>query len=71
MSLDIPAAPGGVAMAVYVLAGVHAVTGDVDRSLDLLGCAVADDPLLKDNAARDADFAALRDDPRFPWPLRA
>jgi hypothetical protein len=65
-ALQIPAAPGGTAMAVYVLACVRAQAGDRDAALTLLRAALADDPALAANAARDPDLAALRSDPDFP-----
>jgi hypothetical protein len=67
-ALGIPVAPGGVAMAVYTLAAVHAVGGDRALALALLRDAIAGDPLLVPKAAREPDFDSLRTDPGFPVP---
>jgi len=65
-ALAIPAAPGGVAFGVYTLAAVRALAGERAEALRLLRAALADDPALAANAARDPDFDGLRGDPAFP-----
>jgi hypothetical protein len=64
-ALGVPAAPGGVAMAVYVLAATHALAGDREEALARLARVLAADPALARNATRDPDFDLLRDDPEF------
>jgi hypothetical protein len=63
-ALAIPDTPGGVSLAVYTLAAVHAVAA----ALELLRSAVAGDPSLAGRAAGEPDFASLRTDPEFPVP---
>jgi hypothetical protein len=64
-ALGVPAAPGGVAMGVYILAATHALAGDREEALARLARALAADPALARNATRDPDFDPLRDDPEF------
>jgi len=65
-ALGFPAAPGGVAFGVYTLAAVRALSGERAEAVRLLRDALADDPALAANAARDPDFDAVRGDPAFP-----
>jgi hypothetical protein len=50
----------------YHLAQVEASAGNGDRALELLAEACAARPDYAANAAAEEDFAAIRDDPRFP-----
>jgi tetratricopeptide (TPR) repeat protein len=50
----------------YQLACVEALAGNRERALEQLQTAIDGEPELVQAAAGDEDFAALRDDPRFP-----
>jgi len=50
----------------YQLACVEAQAGNRERALDELNVAVAAAERFREHAAKDEDFAAIRDDPRFP-----
>jgi quercetin dioxygenase-like cupin family protein len=50
----------------YQLACVEARAGNGERALDELNVAVAAAERFREHAAKDEDFAAIRDDPRFP-----
>jgi hypothetical protein len=50
----------------YQLACVEALAGNRDRALDELKLATDASPRLREQAKTDADFASIRDDPRFP-----
>jgi hypothetical protein len=50
----------------YQLACVEALSGNTDRSLAELTVAVDAEERFRAHAAEDEDFAAIRDDPRFP-----
>ena len=52
----------------YHLAQVEARAGNRDRALDELTTAIAARPDYAAGAAAEEDFAAIRDDPRFPAP---
>jgi hypothetical protein len=55
--------------ALYHLACIEALSGERDAALEHLNAAVAvDDDLVpvRELARKDADFATIRDDPRFP-----
>jgi hypothetical protein len=51
----------------YHLACFAALDGDREAAIGHLEHAVALDPEAARRAADDADFDAIRDDPRFPW----
>jgi hypothetical protein len=50
----------------YHLAQVEARAGNADRALDELRTAAAARPDYVAAAAKEDDFASIRDDPRFP-----
>jgi quercetin dioxygenase-like cupin family protein len=50
----------------YQLACVEALAGNRDRALDELAIATDGSERLRASAQTDEDFAAIRDDPRFP-----
>jgi hypothetical protein len=50
----------------YQLACVESLSGNRERALDELEIAVAGGKRFRDWAVADEDFAAIRDDPRFP-----
>jgi hypothetical protein len=50
----------------YQLACVETQAGNRERALDELNVAVAAAERFREHAAKDEDFAAIRDDPRFP-----
>ena len=50
----------------YAKACVYAVAGEREPALDFLGQAIERDKRAREWAATDEDFAAIRDDPRFP-----
>ena len=50
----------------YQLACVEARAGNSERALDELNVAVAAAERFREHAAKDEDFASIRDDPRFP-----
>lgn len=50
----------------YHLACIEARMGRADDALEHVGAAVAARPELRERARDDEDFAAIRDDPRFP-----
>ena len=50
----------------YQLACVEALAGDRDRALEELRVAAEAEPRFAEAAQTDEDFAAIRDDPRFP-----
>ena len=54
---------GGI---LYNLACAEARLGDVDSAFEHLAAAIAIEPRFADIARDDEDFAAIRDDPRFP-----
>jgi len=58
------AKPGNPAL-LYNLACVEALAGEHDAALDHLEAAAADER-FREYAQTDEDFAAIRDDPRFP-----
>jgi tetratricopeptide (TPR) repeat protein len=62
------AKPGSPAI-LYDLACVEALAGDTDKALELLDEAITKDEHFREYAQTDADFAAIRDDPRFPSSL--
>ena len=62
------AKPGSPAI-LYDLACVEALAGDTDRALELLDEAIAKNESFREYAQSDEDFAAIRDDPRFPSSL--
>ena len=49
----------------YQLACVEALAGNHDRAIAELGVAIASAERFRAHAAKDDDFASLRDDPRF------
>ncbi|HEU5477983.1 MAG TPA: tetratricopeptide repeat protein [Gaiellaceae bacterium] len=57
--------PGSAAI-LYDLACVEALAGERDRALELLNESVATEDRFREYAQTDEDFAAIRDDPRFP-----
>jgi tetratricopeptide (TPR) repeat protein len=57
--------PGHPAI-LYNLACLEARAGKNDEALDYLGAAVEADERFREAAQTDEDFAAIRDDPRFP-----
>lgn len=57
--------PGSPAI-LYDLACVEALAGEADTALELLNEAIAKNERFREYAQTDEDFAALRDDPRFP-----
>ncbi|HZS23726.1 MAG TPA: tetratricopeptide repeat protein [Gaiellaceae bacterium] len=59
------AKPGDAAL-LYNLACVEALAGDHDAALEHLNAAVDARPGYLEGARDDEDFAAIRDDPRFP-----
>jgi hypothetical protein len=50
----------------YHLAQVEARAGNADRALEELGVACEARPDYRELAAKEDDFASIRDDPRFP-----
>jgi hypothetical protein len=62
---EINAPPIILGMVLYNLACTRAGQGRLDDSLSLLGEAVTVRPALKELAAEDADFAPLRENPRY------
>lgn len=56
----------GSAPLLYALACIEAVSGENDTALELLNQAVAAEERFRDYAQTDEDFAAIREDPRFP-----
>jgi hypothetical protein len=56
----------GNAPLLYALACIEAVAGEHDTALDLLNQSVATEERFRGYAQTDEDFAAIRDDPRFP-----
>jgi tetratricopeptide (TPR) repeat protein len=50
----------------YDLACVEALAGETDKALELLNEAIAKNESFRAYAQKDADFASIRDDPRFP-----
>jgi tetratricopeptide (TPR) repeat protein len=50
----------------YSLACVESLAGERDAALDHLNAAVAAEERFRAHAQDDEDFAAIRDDPRFP-----
>jgi len=50
----------------YQLACVEALTGNTEHALAELEAAVALEDRFREHAAKDEDFASIRDDPRFP-----
>jgi tetratricopeptide (TPR) repeat protein len=62
------AKPGSPAI-LYDLACVEALAGDTDKALELLEEAIAKNERFREYAQTDEDFAAIRDDPRFPSSL--
>lgn len=52
----------------YQLACVESLSGNRERALDELAIAVEREPRLARSAQTDEDFAAIKDDPRFPPP---
>jgi mannose-6-phosphate isomerase-like protein (cupin superfamily) len=50
----------------YQLACVEALTGNKERALAELSTAVELEDRFREHAAKDEDFASIRDDPRFP-----
>ena len=50
----------------YHLAQVEARAGNADRALEELGIACEARPDYKELAAKEDDFASIKDDPRFP-----
>jgi tetratricopeptide (TPR) repeat protein len=59
------AKPGHPAI-LYDLACVEALAGERDKALELLNEAIAKNESFREYAQRDADFASIKDDPRFP-----
>jgi quercetin dioxygenase-like cupin family protein len=59
------AKPGSPAI-LYDLACVEALAGEADKALELLDEAIAKNERFREYAQTDEDFAAIRDDPRFP-----
>ncbi|HLY86211.1 MAG TPA: tetratricopeptide repeat protein [Gaiellaceae bacterium] len=57
--------PGSPAI-LYDLACVEALAGESDAALELLNEAIAKNERFREYAQTDEDFAAIRDDPRFP-----
>ena len=57
--------PGSPAI-LYDLACVEALAGETDAALELLNEAIAKNERFREYAQTDEDFAAIRDDPRFP-----
>lgn len=62
------AKPGSPAI-LYDLACVESLAGDTDTALELLNEAVAKNERFREYAQTDEDFAAIREDPRFPSSL--
>ena len=62
------AKPGSPAI-LYDLACVEALAGDTNKALELLDEAIAKNERFREYAQTDEDFAAIRDDPRFPSSL--
>jgi tetratricopeptide (TPR) repeat protein len=62
------AKPGSPAI-LYDLACVEALAGDTDKALELLDEAIAQNERFREYAQTDEDFAAIRDDARFPSSL--
>jgi tetratricopeptide (TPR) repeat protein len=62
------AKPGSPAI-LYDLACVESLAGDTDTALELLNEAVAKNERFREYAPTDEDFAAIREDPRFPASL--
>jgi tetratricopeptide (TPR) repeat protein len=56
----------GYAPLLYNLACVESLAGRGDAALGHLAEAIAARPEFRESAQTDADFAAIRDDPRFP-----
>jgi hypothetical protein len=54
-----------VARYAFVMAKLYARSGAMDRSLEYLKRAIAEGYMEIDEVFRDADFVALRKDPRF------
>jgi tetratricopeptide (TPR) repeat protein len=50
----------------YDLACVESLAGETDTALELLNDAIAKNERFREYAQTDEDFAAIRDDPRFP-----
>ena len=50
----------------YQLACVEALTGNKKHALAELEAAVEREDRFREHAAKDEDFASIRDDPRFP-----
>jgi tetratricopeptide (TPR) repeat protein len=59
------AKPGSPAI-LYDLACVEALAGETDTALELLNEAIAKNENFREYAQTDADFDAIREDPRFP-----
>ena len=59
------AQPGSPSL-LYNLACAEALAGEGDTALELLNEAVAGDESFRGYAQTEADFASIRDDPRFP-----
>ncbi|HZC30400.1 MAG TPA: AraC family ligand binding domain-containing protein [Gaiellaceae bacterium] len=62
------AKPGAPAI-LYDLACVESLAGETDTALELLDEAIAKNESFREYAQTDEDFAAIRDDPRFPSSL--
>jgi hypothetical protein len=50
----------------YHLACVEALAGNKERALAELQVAIDREERFREYAAKDEDFASIRDDPRFP-----
>ena len=59
------AKPGNAGL-LYNLACAEALAGNPDKALDLLNESISTDEGFREYAQTDADFASIRDDPRFP-----
>jgi len=59
------AKPGSPAI-LYDLACVEALAGETDAALEFLNESIAKNENFREYAQTDADFDAIRDDPRFP-----